>query len=87
MRFRTCAGTTGSSALRMATFDWLRVIFWLIGICRATSNTSLSRKGTRNSSELAMVTLSAFTKMSPRSRVNRSRCCIRATGSQPRDSS
>ena len=47
--------------------------------------TSESRNGTRSSSELAMVILSAFTRMSPRNQVNRSMCCIRATGSQPRD--
>ena len=32
-----------------------------------------------------MVTLSALTRMSPRSQVNRSMCCMRATGSQPSD--
>ena len=35
---------------------------------------------------LAIVILSALTRMSPRSQVNRSMCCMRATGSQPSDS-
>ena len=52
----------------------------------ATANTSGSRNGTRSSSEFAIVILSALTRMSPRSQVNRSTCCIRATGSQPADS-
>ncbi|CNV17543.1 Uncharacterised protein [Mycobacterium tuberculosis] len=52
----------------------------------ATAKTSGSRNGTRSSRELAIVILSALTRMSPRSQVNRSMCCIRATGSQPADS-
>ncbi len=56
--------------------EWQRVL--------RDPNTSGSRNGTRSSSELAIVILSALTRMSPRSQVNRSRCCIRATGSQSR---
>ena len=72
-----------SSARRSAYLVVSLVIFCSNGICSATSNTSGSRNGTRSSSEFAMVILSALTRMSPRSQVNRSRCCIRATGSQP----
>ena len=85
-RFSTWAGTIGSSARRSAYLVVVRVIFWSNGSREATANTSGSRNGTRNSSELAIVILSAFTRMSPRSQVNRSMCCMRATGSQPADS-
>ena len=64
----------------------VRVILASTGNRDATANTSGSRNGTRSSSELAMVILSALTRMSPRSQVNRSMCCMRATGSQPADS-
>ena len=62
------------------------MIFWSNGSREATANTSGSRNGTRSSSELAIVILSALTRMSPRSQVNRSMCCMRATGSHPSDS-
>ena len=47
-----------------------------------TANTSVSRKGTRSSSELAIVILSALTRMSPRSQVNRSTYCMRVESSR-----
>ncbi|CFE69418.1 Uncharacterised protein [Mycobacterium tuberculosis] len=64
----------------------VRVILAPAGNREATAKTSGSRNGTRSSRELAIVILSALTRMSPRSQVNRSMCCIRATGSQPADS-
>ena len=84
-RLQHMRGTIGSSARRSAYFVVVLVIFWSSGSRDATANTSGSRNGTRSSSELAIVILSALTRMSPRSQVNRSMCCMRATGSQPSD--
>ena len=85
-RCSTCAGTIGSSARRNAYLVVVRVILASTGSRDATANTSGSKKGTRSSSELAIVILSALTRMSPRNQVNRSTCCMRATGSQSADS-
>ena len=43
----------------------------------------LSKKGTRSSRELAMLILSAFSRMSPTIHMFRSTICIRVTGSLP----
>ena len=75
-----------ASALRSASFVVFSPSFAARGSPEATANTSGSRNGTRSSSEFAIVILSALTRMSPRSHVNRSTCCMRATGSQPADS-
>ena len=76
-RFSTCAGTISSIARRRAYFVVSRVIFWSTGIVLATSKTVVSRNGTRSSRLLAIVILSALTRMSPRSQVKRSMYCIR----------
>ena len=75
-----------SSARRSASFVVPSATFSDRGSVDATANTSGSRNGTRSSSEFAIVILSALTRMSPRNQVNRSTCCIRATGSHPTDS-
>jgi len=75
-----------SIALRNAYLVVPWTIFSSTGSADATRQTSVSRNGTRNSRELAIVILSALTRMSPRNQVNKSRCCMRATGSQPADS-
>src|SRR5690606_7671273 len=84
-RLITWGGTTCCSACRSAYLVVSLVIFCSNGTVLATRKTSASRNGTRSSSEFAMVILSALTRMSPRSQVNRSTCCIRVTGSQPTD--
>ena len=71
-----------ASARRSAYFVVSLVIFRSVGMDEPTPNTSTSRNGTRSSSELAIVILSALTRMSPRSQVNRSTYCIRVEPSR-----
>ena len=80
-RLSTCGGTICSSARRSAYFVVSLVTRWSTGSVPATLKTSGSRNGTRSSSELAIVILSALTRMSPRSQVNRSTYCMAVTSS------
>ena len=71
LRFTMAGGTTPSSARRSANLVSTERggSFRSTGMPAATSKTSLSRNGTRSSSECAIDIRSALTRMSPRSQV------------------
>ena len=83
--FSFCAQSFGmarSAASRRAIFVCSPFALNGVGMVRETLNTSLSRNGTRLSSEGAIDILSVFSRMSPTSQKKRSTYCMRVVSSR-----
>ena len=72
-----------SAASRSVSFVCSPFAFRRVGMVADTSNTRLSKNGTRLSSECAIDILSVLSRMSPTSQKNRSTYCMRVVSSRP----
>src|SRR5699024_6689948 len=77
-------GIVFSAAPRIAILVWAALTLQEVGMRQARSKTLRSRKGTRSSSEFAMLILSALSRISPTIQRLRSQYSIRVTASWPR---